>query len=169
MVTRQTPINSQEVGECLGKIIKQNRVYTYLYVRALYSSTMLQPKSREQFNSFYGAKTRRNKLKKSQINSNGEKKKCLAYLVRHTRYSYTPEYLVSSFWRCWWWLIFLFFFRSFPFSISIWTSFVSSSLFLAGTMLSPRFRFLLADSFSILYDTCFDTRYALYVRWSHLF
>ena len=35
------------------------------------------------------------------------------------------------------------FFSSFAFSILIWTSFVSSCLFLAGTMLSPRFRFLL--------------------------
>ena len=39
---------------------------------------------------------------------------------------------------------FLFFFSSFPFSVSItWTSFVSSCLFLVGSMLSPRFRFLL--------------------------
>ena len=39
----------------------------------------------------------------------------------------------------------LFYFSSLPslFSISIWTSFVSSCLFLVGTMLSPRFRFLL--------------------------
>ena len=36
-----------------------------------------------------------------------------------------------------------FFFSSFPFSISIWTSFVSSCLFLVGTVLSPWFRFLL--------------------------
>ena len=39
--------------------------------------------------------------------------------------------------------LFLLFFSSFPFSISIWTAFVSSCLFLAGSMLSPRFRFLL--------------------------
>ena len=38
---------------------------------------------------------------------------------------------------------FYFSFSSFPFSISIWTSFVSSRLFFAGTMLSPRLRFLL--------------------------
>ena len=38
---------------------------------------------------------------------------------------------------------FCFFFSSFPFSISIWPSFVSSRLFLVGTMLFPRFRFLL--------------------------
>ena len=50
---------------------------------------------------------------------------------------------MSSFLRCWCWLIFIFFFSSFPFSISIWTSFASSCLFLVGTMLSPRFRFLL--------------------------
>ena len=41
------------------------------------------------------------------------------------------------------WLICCFFFSSFPFSISIWTSFVLSCLFLVGNMLSPRFRFLL--------------------------
>ena len=35
------------------------------------------------------------------------------------------------------------FFILFPFSISIWISFVSSCLFLVGNMLSPRFRFLL--------------------------
>ena len=41
-------------------------------------------------------------------------------------------------------LTYLYFcFSSFPFSISIWTAFVSSCLFLVGTMLSPRFRFLL--------------------------
>ena len=41
--------------------------------------------------------------------------------------------------------VYLFEFSSLPslFAISIWTSFVSSSLFLVGTMLSPRFRFLL--------------------------
>ena len=39
---------------------------------------------------------------------------------------------------------FLFFFSSFPSSISIWTSFVSSCRFLVGSIiLSPRFRFLL--------------------------
>ena len=48
-------------------------------------------------------------------------------------------------------LIYLhFIFSSFPFSISIWTSLVSSCLFLVGNMLSPRFRFLLRDSFTIL-------------------
>ena len=35
------------------------------------------------------------------------------------------------------------FFSSFPFSISIWPSFVFILFFLVGTMLSPRFRFLL--------------------------
>ena len=38
--------------------------------------------------------------------------------------------------------------------ISIWTSFVSSGLFLVVTMLSPRFRVLLR---LLVYDMCLDT------------
>ena len=54
-----------------------------------------------------------------------------------------------------------FFFWVLPplFSISIWTAFVSSCLFLVGTMLScclPGFGFC-CESFSILYDKYLDT------------
>ena len=50
--------------------------------------------------------------------------------------------VLSSCLRCWCWLFF-FFFPSCPYSISIWTSLVFILLFLVGTMLSPRFWFLL--------------------------
>ena len=62
-----------------------------------------------------------------------------------TRLYCISSWMVSYFSRSRCWLI-LFLFSYFPFryfSISIWTSFVSSCLFLVGTMLSPRFRFLL--------------------------
>ena len=66
------------------------------------------------------------------------------------KYAYSPCVL-SFFFLALLMLIYLhFIFSSFPFSISIWTSLVSSCLFLVGNMLSPRFRFLLRDSFTIL-------------------
>ena len=61
------------------------------------------------------------------------------------------------------------YFSSLPslFSISIWTSFVSSCLFLVGTMLSPRFRFLLRLVWHItciLVRTCADLTF-LFFGW----
>ena len=67
--------------------------------------------------------------------------------------------------------LFHFFFSSFPFSIlsiSIWISFVSSCLFLAGTMLSPRFRFLLR-LVQHTYDMHLETYQGLHVGGSHQF
>ena len=67
--------------------------------------------------------------------------------------------------------LFHFFFSSFPFSIlsiSIWIWFVSSCLFLAGTMLSPRFRFLLR-LVQHTYDMHLETYQGLHVGGSHQF
>ena len=65
-------------------------------------------------------------------------------LLASLKYAYSPCVL-SSFFLAWLMSTYLYlFFSSFPFSISIWTSFLFSSCpHLVGTMLSPRLRFLL--------------------------
>ena len=65
--------------------------------------------------------------------------------------------MLSSFLRCWCWLIFVFFFTSFPFSISIWTSFVFTVFFLWVLCCLLDFGFC-CDSFSI-FMIIQDTRY----------
>ena len=65
-------------------------------------------------------------------------------LLASLKYACSPCVL-SSFFLAWLMSTYLYlFFSSFPFSISIWTSFLFSSCpHLVGTMLSPRLRFLL--------------------------
>ena len=63
---------------------------------------------------------------------------------------------------------FFFFFSSVPFPISIWTSCVSSCLFLVGTMLSPRFRYLLRlvwHMICILIRRYADLTFLFFVLW----
>ena len=73
---------------------------------------------------------------------------CFKCMCRATLLYDEPEVCVFSwsavFFLALFMLTYLFYFSlsSFPFSISIWTSFVSSCPSLVGAMLSPRFRFL---------------------------
>ena len=78
------------------------------------------------------------------------------------KYAYSP-FVLSSFLRFW------FFFSSFPFTISIWTSFVSSWLFLMGARMCAVSSVSVSAATRLAYKYEYDTYYvSWYVRWSHL-
>ena len=77
-------------------------------------------------------------------------------LLASLKYAYSPCVL-SSFLRCWCWLIFIFFFSSFPFRFRFGHRLFTSCLFLVGTMLSPRFRFLLQLVYHMIYFEVYTT------------